>query len=364
MSSHREAPEISKDPVADSTDLYAFVSPDNPDTVTIIANYVPLEGPTAGRTSTSSATTSSTPSTSTTTVTASADIVYPVPVPDRRRPTPTPSSTTPGPIPSLTDPNWNRRQTYSRDPGRQRRTGPEPRTVLGTGLACPPCNIGPLSTPDYAGARPTPPCTTCGNGVRVFAGQRAEGFYVDLGSIFDLGILRPFEQDHTTFGLSSTGHRADGGRASTPPRRSTSTASPSRCPISAARAPTAATPTDAASPNSVIGVWTSAYRQKVQVRDDSGEHFCTRPLRPGVAPRQPARERGHHPAWARRTTGTPSRRPATASSRRTTSNPELAQLLPVLYPGVFPNLAAYNAGRRPEPRRPRGHLAHRASRPG
>ena len=45
MSSHREAPEISKDPVADSTDLYAFVSPDESDTVTIIANYVPLAGP-------------------------------------------------------------------------------------------------------------------------------------------------------------------------------------------------------------------------------------------------------------------------------------------------------------------------------
>jgi hypothetical protein len=28
MSSHREAPEISKDPVADNTDTYAFVSPD------------------------------------------------------------------------------------------------------------------------------------------------------------------------------------------------------------------------------------------------------------------------------------------------------------------------------------------------
>src|SRR4029079_8812046 len=48
MSSHREAPEISKDPVADSTDLYAFVSPDAPDTVTIIANYVPLQGPAGG----------------------------------------------------------------------------------------------------------------------------------------------------------------------------------------------------------------------------------------------------------------------------------------------------------------------------
>src|SRR5579862_6116835 len=48
MSSHREAPEISKDPVSDSTDLYAFVSPDNPDTVTLIANYIPLEAPAGG----------------------------------------------------------------------------------------------------------------------------------------------------------------------------------------------------------------------------------------------------------------------------------------------------------------------------
>ncbi len=48
MSSHREAPAISKDPVADSTDLYAFRSPDSPDTVTIIANYLPLQLP-AGR---------------------------------------------------------------------------------------------------------------------------------------------------------------------------------------------------------------------------------------------------------------------------------------------------------------------------
>ena len=60
MSSHREAPEISKDPVADSTDVYAFVSPDKPGTVTLIANYIPLQGRREGRTSTSSATTSST----------------------------------------------------------------------------------------------------------------------------------------------------------------------------------------------------------------------------------------------------------------------------------------------------------------
>ena len=44
-SSHREAPAISKDPSADNTDVYAFVSPDKPDTVTLVANYIPAEEP-------------------------------------------------------------------------------------------------------------------------------------------------------------------------------------------------------------------------------------------------------------------------------------------------------------------------------
>jgi len=48
MSSHREAPEISKDPVADNTDTYAFVSPDNPSTVTLVANFIPLQQPDGG----------------------------------------------------------------------------------------------------------------------------------------------------------------------------------------------------------------------------------------------------------------------------------------------------------------------------
>lgn len=47
-SSHREAPYIADDPLADNTDLYAFVSPDNPDMVTIIATYVPLQFPHGG----------------------------------------------------------------------------------------------------------------------------------------------------------------------------------------------------------------------------------------------------------------------------------------------------------------------------
>jgi hypothetical protein len=47
-SSHREAPLISEDPTADNTDTYAFVSPDRPDTVTLLANWIPGEDPAAG----------------------------------------------------------------------------------------------------------------------------------------------------------------------------------------------------------------------------------------------------------------------------------------------------------------------------
>src|SRR5688572_26144624 len=47
-SSHREAPAISRDPVADNNDVYVFRSPDKPDTVTIIATYIPLEEPAGG----------------------------------------------------------------------------------------------------------------------------------------------------------------------------------------------------------------------------------------------------------------------------------------------------------------------------
>src|SRR3954467_15343275 len=47
-SSHREAPLISEDPSADNTDLYAFRSPDKPDTLAIVSNYIPGEDPAAG----------------------------------------------------------------------------------------------------------------------------------------------------------------------------------------------------------------------------------------------------------------------------------------------------------------------------
>ena len=59
--------------------------------------------------------------------------------------------------------------------------------MLGKNLACPPCNIGPRSTPNYedlgAAAVHSLPAGS------VFAGQRNDGFFVDLGAIFDLGDI-------------------------------------------------------------------------------------------------------------------------------------------------------------------------------
>ena len=194
MSSHREAPEIAKDPVADSTDVYAFVSPDKPGTVTLIANYIPLQGPAGGPNF----------------YEFGDDVLYEVHVDNngdgradvsfqfRFRTTVRNPETflyNTGPIQSLDSPNWNRRQSYDVTMV----TGFSGRAI-GTGLACPPCNIGPLSTPDY-GALAAQAVHQLGGGITVFAGQRAEAFYVDLGSIFDLADLRPFANLHATFGL-------------------------------------------------------------------------------------------------------------------------------------------------------------------
>src|SRR5262249_15034522 len=95
-----------------------------------------------------------------------------------------------GPITSLDDPNWNVRQSF-----RVTRVTKGDSTVLGDGLLTPPVNIGPRSTPDYE-ALAAAAVHTLPGGIKVFAGQRDEAFYVDLGSIFDLAGRRPFNAAH------------------------------------------------------------------------------------------------------------------------------------------------------------------------
>jgi hypothetical protein len=195
-SSHREAPLISMDPMADNTDLYAFRSPDRPDTVTFIANYIPLESPAGGP---------NFPAFDDSVLyeihidndgDSREDLTYQFRFKTETRNPDTFLYNT-GPIASLEDPNWNRPQTYSVRLVRHERghEHSESGDLLGTGLTTPPDNIGPRSTPNYDALAASAVHTLAG-GVRVFAGQRDDPFFVDLGSIFDLAGLRPFNPLH------------------------------------------------------------------------------------------------------------------------------------------------------------------------
>jgi hypothetical protein len=166
-SSHREAPLISEDPSADNTDLYAFRSPDKPDTLTLVSNFIPAEDPAAG------------PNYYTFSPTARYDIYI--------------------------DRNGDGRPDVSYYFRFQRKTGPfflgdttQPYTVtrvadgnsqvVARGTT-PPDNIGPRTTPNYH-ALAANAVTPLDGGGQVFAGQRDDPFFADVGDLFDLLAIR------------------------------------------------------------------------------------------------------------------------------------------------------------------------------
>ena len=194
-SSHREAPLIAEDPTADLTDLYAFVSPEKTDTLTIVANVNPFESPAGGPNF----------------YKFGDDVLYQLnvdtdgdAVADKeyqfRFTTTTRNGNTflynTGQVTSLDDPDLNVRQSYSvtevsRDPQGRTRS-----RVLGANLPVPPVNVGPRSMPNYEADLAAPAVKTLGDGIKVFAGPRDDPFFVDLGQIFDLGGLGPFLPAH------------------------------------------------------------------------------------------------------------------------------------------------------------------------
>ncbi len=165
-SSHREAPLISEDPGADLTDVYAFRSPDKPNTVTILANVIPGEDPAAGPNW----------------YTFSPSARYNLKI----------------------DTNGDVKPDVIYRFQFQRKTGPyflgdtaQPYTVTrvaggkSTVVAkgtTPPNNIGPRSTPNY-GDLTTKSILSFG-GSKAFAGQRDDPFFGDVGAIFDLVAIR------------------------------------------------------------------------------------------------------------------------------------------------------------------------------
>jgi hypothetical protein len=329
MSSHREAPEISKDPVADNTDTYAFVSPDNPKTVTIIANFLPAEVPAGGPTF----------------FEFGDDVLYSIYIDndrdgvaeieyqfnfESRITNPDTFLYNTGPIKSLNDENWNKRQFYS-----VTRIDRKGTRVLAEELPCPPCNIGPRSIPNYAKLE-TEAVRSLPGGQTVFAGQRRDPFFVDIGSIFDLADLRPIQNLHLIPTVAAPG---------------VDTLQTLNChsiaiqvPISSLTA-NGSVPSEVMSPNAVLGVWAAASRRKLRMHDRAND------------------ERSEAGPWVQVSRlGSPLFNEVLIPMSRKdewnavepsddedfleyVQHPELAKLLTILYPKKFPNLEGLKAPR-------------------
>jgi len=183
-SSHREAPMIANDPLADNTDLYAFRSPDHPDKITILANYIPAQLPFAGpnyyqfgediRYEIHIDNDVSTPGD---------DIVY--------RFTFHKTNEDPTTFFNIRLGKQNLKTTYTLEKSRGWGRGFE--TIVHNGVVPPP-NIGPRSINSPVGLGVGDYNTlinnaiaTASTGEKVFCGTADDPFFVDLGGIFDLG---------------------------------------------------------------------------------------------------------------------------------------------------------------------------------
>ena len=245
-SSHREAPLTSEDPLADNTDVYAFVSPDRQDTVTLIADYVPFQLPAGGPNF----------------YRFGDDVLYEIHVNNDgsatdnivfsfrfRTSTVDPNSflyntgTITYDAGTRTYKNWNRPQTYDLSVTKNGVT-----QVLGTRLLSPPNNVGPASTPNYAALVQPAIATGLPNGISSFAGQRDDPFFVDLGRTFDLLGVNPAGGTDFLAGLSVNTLAL-------------------QVPKSYLQGAVATDP--------VIGVWATASRQKTTVLDGTGNKTAT-----------------------------------------------------------------------------------------
>ncbi|HEY7492699.1 MAG TPA: DUF4331 domain-containing protein [Candidatus Tectomicrobia bacterium] len=202
--SHREAPMIALDPAADNTDVYAFRSWEDPSTVVFILNILPGQDPSDGpnyfnfdddvlyrihidRNQNGIA----------------EDIVYEFRFETETRPVfgslnfPLPYVGNPDiPVPELQgitaldgpgSEGLTRRQTYTVIETRGENRA---RLFRGQTLVAVPSNVGPATMPDYEALAAQGIYTDPDKGIRVFAGQRAETFYIDLGAVFDTANLR------------------------------------------------------------------------------------------------------------------------------------------------------------------------------
>lgn len=279
-SSHREAPLIIFDPGADNTDVYAFRSYESgrQGFVTLIANFIPFQEPSGGPhfylfdptvlyeikiDNTGDGVEDITYQFTFNTRFVNGDSVLGLAAPNEALASGNPvaalqpvvSGATPL-ITSLTDPDLNEPQTYTVRLVRGATNGRLGGTVLASNVPTAPSHVGVRTTGtdgefgQYETNLGLPAVRTLGSGARVFAGQRDEGFYFDVGGLFDTINYRSGGIGDTNgvdglagFNVNTIAFEA---------------------PISVLTRNGSA-PTNVTDPNAVIGVWATASRQATQV---------------------------------------------------------------------------------------------------
>ena len=253
-SSHREAPLISQDPLADNTDLYAFVSPERPDRVVLISNFVPLQFPSSGPNFWRFDDNVLYEIMVDNTGDAVEDITFQFRFRTEIR-NPNTFLYNTGQVTSFDDPDLNVRQffqvTYVTGP---RRTGSA--RIVADNVPVQPAYVGISSMPNYDTALGHGVYPQEFNGMRLFAGPRDEGFYVDLGATFDL-----LQERSLVTGLGAPIDSLSGFNVHS---------IAVEVPI-ALLTRTGTRPASASDPNATIGVWTTASRMSTTTRTGSGQ---------------------------------------------------------------------------------------------
>ena len=254
-SSHREAPLTAMDPTIDTTDVYAFRSPDDPSKVTLMANWIPFEEPAGGPNFYHFDDTARYLIKIDRDGDGREDLTYEWRFQEQILNTSTFLYNT-NRITSVDDPDYNYRQRYTVTQIAGFGSAAT-RTVLGSNLLMPPDNIGPRSTPNYETLAAQAVYNLSG-GARVFVGQRDDPFFVDVASIFDLLGLRPFNSAHLLPLANSAGVDTPGGFNihTTSIQVPITTVAPT-CPVNAS-----GIPTNASDQRCVVGVWATAERRE------------------------------------------------------------------------------------------------------
>ena len=179
-SSHREAPLIAGDPRVDNTDVYAFVSPDKPDTVTLVANWNPFEEPNGGPNFYPFATDARYNVNIDNNGDGKADVTYSWVFTDHYRDDAGQFLYNTGPVNKLDDPNLNFYQTYTLT----QTVGGDSTELVKDAIAAPSLT-GPASVPDYAKLRNEAIRSLPDGGGQTYVGQADDPFFLDL-RVFDL----------------------------------------------------------------------------------------------------------------------------------------------------------------------------------